>query len=132
MTMQTTGTFKIASWDEKPFAEVEGGGKLTRASVIKSYSGEIQGTGTLEYLMTYRMDGSADFLGYERFVGRVRDRSGSFVLQHHGVFADGKAKETSLVVAGSGTGGLAGLKGKSEFSATHEQEYPVTLDYDFA
>jgi len=132
MTLQATGIFKITSWDEKPFAQVEGGGKLTRASVIKTYSGEIQGTGTLEYVMTYRLDGSAEFFGYERMVGRVGDRSGSFVLQHQGVFADGKAKEVSLVVAGSGTGGLAGLKGKSEFSAAHEQEYPVTLDYEFA
>jgi len=132
MTMQATGTFKITRWDEKPFSEVEGGGKLTQASVIKTYAGEIQGTGTLAYLMTYRLDGSAEFRGYERFVGRVRDRVGSFVLQHSGIFANGKANEVSSVVQDSGTGQLAGLKGNIEFSAAHQQEYPVTLDYDFA
>lgn len=131
MTLQATGLFKITSWDEKPFAEVAGGGKLTRASVIKTYTGEIQGTGTLEYLMAYRLDGNADFFGYEHFVGRVGERTGSFVLQHQGVFVGGKAQETSVVMAGSGTGALAGVKGKSEFSAAHQQDYPVTLDYDF-
>lgn len=86
MTLQATGLFKITSWDEKPFAEVAGGGKLTRASVIKTYTGEIQGTGTLEYLMAYRLDGNADFFGYERFIGQIGERTGSFVLQHQGVF----------------------------------------------
>lgn len=132
MTLQATGTFKISSWDEKPFSEVEGGGKLTQASVLKTYVGEIQGVGTLHYLMTYRLDGSAEFRGYERFVGQVRDRSGSFVLQHSGIYANGKANEVSLVVQDSGTGRLTGLKGAIEYSAAHQQEYPVTFEYEFA
>jgi len=131
VTMHATGSFKITSWDEKPFSEVAGGGKLTHASVVKTYAGEIQGVGTLHYLMTYRLDGSAEFHGYERFVGQVRDRVGSFVLQHRGIFANGKANEVSSVVQDSGTGALIGLRGHSEFSAAHQQEYPVTLDYHF-
>jgi len=100
--------------------------------VIKTYAGEIQGTGTLRYLMTYRVDGSAEFRGYERFVGQVRASSGSFVLQHSGLFANGKANEISTVVQDSGTGQLVGLKGRSEFTAPHQQEYPITLAYEFA
>ncbi len=131
MAMRATGTFKITSWDERPFSEVEGGGKLTQADVIKTYVGEIEGVGTLHYVMTYRLDGSAEFRGYERFVGRVCERSGSFVLQHSGLFANGKANEVSSVVQDSGTGALSGLRGTTEFSAAHQHEYPVTLDYDF-
>lgn len=134
MTMQPINTFKIISWNEQPYSKVEGGGKLTRVSVKKTYSGVIQGTGTLEYLMTDRSDGSVHIFGCEYFDGQVRGRSGSCVLQHHGVFTDGKINEASLVIESSGTGALKGLqvKGKSEFSSALRQEYPITLDYNFA
>src|SRR5439155_18035076 len=81
-------TFDIKSWDEKPYNEMNGMPKLTRASVIKSYQGDITGEGKLESLMMYRDDGSASFVGLERVVGSVGDRSGSFVLQGTGTFKD--------------------------------------------
>jgi hypothetical protein len=37
--------------------------------VTKSFSGDIEGEGTLEYLMAYREDGSASFVGLERVEG---------------------------------------------------------------
>lgn len=140
MTMQPTGTFKITSWDEQLCSEI-GDDKVTWVSVKKTYSGEIQGTGTLSYLMTYHSDGSASIYGYEFIDGYVQPASGgkrnrgSCVLQHSGVFTNGKINEISSVREGSGKDALKGLqvKGKSEFSAAPLlQEYPVTLDYDFA
>lgn len=131
MTTHAAPTFQIKTWDEKPFSEVAGGPKLTRVSVTKSFSGDIEGEGTLEYLMAYRADGSASFIGLERVVGRIGDRSGSFVLQHTGTFEGGMAKATWVVVPGSGTGDLQGLSGVGEFASAHAEEYPMTLDYDF-
>src|ERR1700738_5040456 len=84
--------------------------KLTRASVIKSYQGDITGEGKVEYLMVYRDDGSASFVGLEREVGSVGGRSGSFVFQHSGAFKDGVATVTIIVVAGSETNDLHGLR----------------------
>ncbi|MGH7451983.1 MAG: DUF3224 domain-containing protein [bacterium] len=81
--------------------EIEGLPKLTRASVTKSFKGDIEGEGTLEYLMMYRADGSASFVGLERIVGRLSGRSGSFVFQHSGVFEGGVAKATYLLAASS-------------------------------
>src|ERR671936_298909 len=43
-----TGSFKIASWDEGPFAEHQDAPKLTAAKVIATYSGDIDGEGTWE------------------------------------------------------------------------------------
>ena len=131
MTTHATGTFQVTSWDEKPYQETEGGPKLTRASITKSFKGDIEGEGTLEYLMVYRDDGGASFVGLERIVGRVGDRSGSFVLQHIGTFESGVAKAVLSVVPGSGTGGLRGLRGEGDFAAGHAESYPMTLDYDF-
>ena len=129
MRTRATGTFEVKTWDEKPYDESGGGAKLTRARVTKSFHGDIEGEGTLEYLMAYREDGSASFVGLERVVGQVGGRSGSFVLQHGGTFEGGMAKATWFVVRGSGTGDLRGLRGEGGFAAAHQQHYPMTLDY---
>ena len=129
--MKGQAEFKIANWNETEFSEAGEGGKLTRASVVKSYTGEIEGEGILEYLMTYHSDGSADFYGLERVSGRIGNRSGSFILQHGGRLEGGEMKQKSVIVAGSGTGELAGLQGESTLSAGHQQAYRFTLDYEF-
>ena len=124
-------TFGLKSWDEKPYNEIEGAPKLTRASVTKSYQGDTEGEGKLEYLMMCRTAGSASFMGLERVTGSVGARSGSFVLQHSGTFEDGVAKVTLSVLPGSGTGDLRGMSGEGRFNAGHQPPYAMTLDYGF-
>ena len=131
MKAHAKGTFELKAWDEKPFNEINGMPKLTRASVIKSYQGDITGEGKLEYLMMYRDDGSASFVGLERVVGSVGGRSGSFVFQHTGTFKGGVATVTLIVVPGSGTGDLHWLRGEGGFTVGHQGPYSTTLVYDF-
>ncbi len=133
MSSHATGTFEGKTWDEKPYSELEGVPKLARASVTNSFHGDIEGEGTLEYLLIYRDDGSCGFIGVERVVGQVGNRSGSFVLQHNGNFEAGMAMANWFVVTGSGTGELRGLRGEGGFVAKHGQPLATfTLDYDFA
>lgn len=124
------GRFAIKSWDEKPYSEGEGLPKMTRASVTKNFTGDIEGDGHVEYVMMYRADGSAAFVGLERITGRIGVRSGSFVLQRTGLFEDGQAKESYFVVPGSGTGQLRGLRGEGRSSVGHGMEHPFTLEYE--
>jgi hypothetical protein len=131
MRTHATGTFDGTSWNEMSFSEVEGGAKLTRASVTNTFQGDIEGEGTLEYLLIYRDDGSCSFIGAERVVGRVGDRSGSFVLQHSGIFEGGAAKGSWSVVPGTATGDLRGLRGDGGYVATHGTPASCTLTYDF-
>src|SRR5437868_15315083 len=98
--------FSIKSWDEKPYSESSDQPKMTRASVTKTFTGDITGEGHVEYLMMYRSDGSATFVGLERIVGTLAGKTGSFVLQRTGVFEGGLAQESYVVVAGSGAGEL--------------------------
>jgi hypothetical protein len=136
VTTQAKATFSIKSWDEKtwegkPIREVPGV-KLSHAVVTRSYQGDIEGEGTIQYLMSYNEDGSASYVALERVTARIKGRSGSFVLQHTGTFSDGAARSTSTVVAGSGTGELRGLRGRgSEVAVGDQAPYPFTLDYDF-
>lgn len=130
MKENANARFAIKSWDEKPYREVQDHPKLTRASVIKTYTGDIDGEGQVEYLMMYRGDGSAAFVGLERIVGKIHGRSGTFVLQRTGAFEDGQAKESYSVVPGSATGELQGLQGQGTSAVGHGMEHPFVLSYE--
>jgi Protein of unknown function (DUF3224) len=132
MGERVTGTFKIEKWEESPYSEQEGGAKLSEASVKQTFSGDIEGQGSVKWLMCYRPDQTAEFVGLQRIDGQVGGRSGSFVLlQTDGSF-DGKVARGQLsVVPGSGTGELDGLRGQGEFSAPHGAEASLTLECVF-
>lgn len=133
MSTRATAVFEVKTWDEKPYQEIEGGSKLTRASVTKAYRGDITGDATSESLMFYRTDGSAVFVGHERVVGSIGGRAGSFVLQVSGTYHDGTATCDCTVVADSGSSELRGLRGEGRYVATHVDypNVPFTLDYSF-
>jgi hypothetical protein len=130
MSQPARGAFDVKSWDEKPYEEIEGGAKLTRAKVTQSFHGDLEGEGTVEYLMMHRADKTADFVGLLRAAGRLGGRAGSFVLEIKGTF-DGKAAQGAWsVVAGSETGDLRGLRGQGGFTAPLGPNGTYTLDYE--
>jgi len=130
MKKQANARFAITNWEEKPYSESPDSPRLTRATVTKTYTGDIAGEGQVEYLMMYRDDGSAAFVGLERIVARVGGKSGSFVLQRTGVFEDGQAKEMYAVVRDSATGELRGLAGEGTSAVGHGMEHPFALTYE--
>jgi hypothetical protein len=130
MKQTANARFAIKSWDEKPYSEGPDLPKLTRASVSKTYSGDITGEGQVEYTMMYRSDGSATFVGLERITGRIAGKTGSFVLQRTGVFEGGQAKESYSVAPGSGTGELRSLVGDGRSAVGHGMEHPFSLSYE--
>ena len=117
-TGKATGGFAIKGWDEQPYAEHEGAPKLTHARVTSAYGGDLEGQGTARLLMLRgRMDYDATYAGYERVVGSLGGRSGSFVLRLDGGFERGAARTTWTVAEGTGTGELAGLRGEGGYVA---------------
>ncbi len=134
----SAGTFAFTSWDEQPVSEIEGGAKLTRATVENQFSGTITGTSTVVYAMSYQPDGTAVFEGYEQIEGSVDGRAGSFVLQHTGTVTSADSPTdfvvscTWRVVPGSGSGKLIGLTGAGGYTGTHGvRETPYTFTYQF-
>lgn len=126
MTTEIRAAFEIKSWDEKPFDEAVGVAKLTKASVAKEYSGDVEGSSATEWLMVYHPDKSAVFVGLERIKGTIGGRRGSLVLQHVGKFEDDVAKATLTVV--SGTDELKGATGSGELVADPGGRITITLD----
>ena len=132
MRKNANARFAIKGWDERPYVEGQDQPRLTRASVTKTYTGDIDGQGQVEYLMMYRSDGSAAFVGLERIVGRIGGRTGTFVLQRTGIFESGQAKESYFVIPGSATGELQGLLGDGASAVGHGMEHPFVLSYELA
>jgi hypothetical protein len=128
MSRQCKATFEVTSWDERPFDEKDGAAKLTQASVIKKYSGDITGTSVTEWLMAYAGDGSATFVGLERISGTVADQEGTLVLQHVGTYENGAAKAELSIVAGANSGDLAETNGRGDFLA--DPSGSITLELD--
>jgi hypothetical protein len=124
------GQFELASWDENTYQELEGGGKLTRATVTQTFSGDVSGEGAAQWLMAYRSDGTAHFIGLQRIRGALHGRDGEFVLETIGDF-DGKvATWTCSVVEGSGSGALEGLRGRGSFGAPKGPTASFELEYE--
>ena len=130
MKTHAKAIFEIKGWDEKPYQECDGT-KLTRASVTKSYRGDITGEATAESLMFYHADGSATFTGLERVVATIDGRRGSFVLEAHGTYRDGTARCDCSVVPGSGAGDLLGLRGEGRYAASHADYPNVTFSLEY-
>jgi hypothetical protein len=116
MSIKSISTFAIKDWKDEPSGELGGSTKLTRTRATQSYTGAILGEGVVEYLMCAGAEGVTHFVGFERIAGTLDGRAGSFVIQHVGTFA-GEPRSAWTVVAGSGTGELAGISGKGSYAA---------------
>jgi len=128
--MNASGTFHVESWDEDTYGQLEGGGKLTRASVSQTFAGDIAGEGSVEYLMCALPGAVTKVLGLQRIAGRIGERSGSFVLETSAIFDGREVKGTWSVLPGSGTGELAGLSGDGTFAAPLGSDATFSLDYE--
>jgi hypothetical protein len=125
------GSFEITSWDEQTYEELDGGAKLTRASVTQRFEGDVEGEGAVQWLMAYRPDGTARYVGLQRITGSIGGRRGSVVLETAGEFDGDEARSTWSVVPGSGTGQLEGLNGSGTGRAPHGSRSSFELDYAF-
>jgi hypothetical protein len=124
-----SGTFEIAGWDETTLHESEGGAKTTRAVVQQGFTGDVEGKGEVQWLMCYRPDGTARFVGMQRIEGVIGEQRGAFVAETAGDFDGGKARGEWTIVTGSGEGGLAGIEGSGGFEAPHGSTADFTLEY---
>jgi hypothetical protein len=124
------GEFDIINWDEQTYLELPQGGKLTRASVVQTFHGGIEGEGSVEYLMAYPREDAATYAGMMVVSGLMNGKSGGFVMQVSGTFDEGLAAGTWFVIPGTGSGELAGLKGDGGFGPHGHGSMPYTLDYE--
>ncbi|MDT0343861.1 DUF3224 domain-containing protein [Streptomyces litchfieldiae] len=134
MTTRTTGSFTFADWQESVVAGDEGGPRLAHAVVTNAFTGGIEAQGTrCVYAISYADDATGVFTGYETCTGTVDGRQGSFVLREWGTFDKEGTHCSFEVLPGSGTDGLAGLRGTGGFTAVHgTKSIPYAFDVEWA
>jgi hypothetical protein len=130
MTRHGTGRFQVTGWDEQAQHEQDGQ-KLTTTHVTETFSGDIEGESSVDYLMAYPHDSYAAIVGLRRVRGTVGGKRGSFLLQTTGTYENGTAQCEWSVVPGSGTGELAGLSGAGGYRTDDARSAAYHLDYAF-
>ena len=121
----TQATFTIDSWDQEPLTDA-GGRSFSRATVTKTFSGDIQGTSTAWLVMSMVGDEGAEYVGLETFDVSIHGRSGRFVLLHQ---AAGSADLVRWSIApGSATDDLFGLAGSAHIEIAEDGTHTFTLE----
>lgn len=126
-----TGTIEVTSYNPVAYEEEADGPNLVEIQITETFFGDITGDGAVRFLQALAKSGDASFTGLERVRGTIAGKTGTFVLQDVGALAGTDVTGTWFVVPGSGTGGLAGLRGEGGFRAKLGEHAHWTLDYWF-
>lgn len=128
--MQAASTFVNDRQDAETYDERDGV-LLGHIHIARTFQGDLQGTATAKLLTAMTPSGAAVYAAFDRIEGTLHGRRGSFVLHHRGIAeADGSFVNDGFVVAGSGTGELARLRGTAAIVVTEDGAHHLTLDYE--
>src|ERR1041385_8399698 len=100
---RATASFKNTSHDQAAHGEPGDGPPLSRINLAREFTGDLVGKSTAELLACTSGPDRFGYVGVDRFTGRLKGRSGSFVFQHGGMHDKGTLRPFGYVVAGSGT-----------------------------
>jgi hypothetical protein len=135
--MKAKASYTVQKWEEVPYRQISSEMKMTKASVLYEFSGDLQGTASVEYLMFYRYfdpkdphKASASYVGLIHFNGTLLGKSGSFVFEDNGTFERGSANSSLRISEGSGTGTLKGISGTGTYLA-NKDGFHLELDCQF-
>ena len=116
---EARGHFEVQTRPEASF-----GDGIGRFSLAKTFHGDLQGTSVGEMLaVRTQVPGSAGYVLIEQVEATLDGRSGTFMLQHHGIMTRGRPELTVVVIPDSGTGGLAGIAGQMSIDAAANHAY---------
>ena len=123
-----SGTFEVKLVPQGDDAAASGLGRMT---IDKQFHGDLEGTSKGQMLSAMgSIKGSAGYVAIERVTGKLKGRSGSFVLQHSGTMTRGEPRLVVSVVPDSGTGELVGLAGTLTIKIAegrHSYEFEYTM-----
>lgn len=101
---------------------------LVSYTQTEDFAGGITGTGVATHVGIQRPDGTLSGTGVERIVGSLDGRQGSFVINDAGFYdTNNVAHGRMVVVAGSGTGELVGLRAQGDFTVAWTANGPVSI-----
>lgn len=103
---------------------------LGRMTLDKQYHGDLEATGKGQMLTAgTEVKGSGAYVAIERVEGKLKGRTGSFVLQHSGTMTHGVPQLSINVVPDSGTGALQGIAGKMTINIAADGKHSYDFEY---
>lgn len=117
--------------EELPFAENPGGPRLSKTRCKLIYTGGIEGEGILEELKVRFSARSAVMSGMQYLKVRLGELSGSFATYYQGKIRDGVLSHKHIVVPGSASAQLKGLRGQIKLYSPEAETLPVSFKYYF-
>jgi hypothetical protein len=124
------GSFQITSFNEDTYEDRGSGAKLTHAWGDQAFSGDIEGDGSVHWLMSYRPNKTATYVGLQRIKGEIGGRKGSFIIEATGDFDGAASRGDWSVIPSSGTDELKGITGTGTFEAPGGPKASYALDYE--
>jgi hypothetical protein len=127
MTMHAAGPFdvKVTAQEDTPAEPL-----LNRMTLDKQYHGDLEAVGRGQMLTAgTEVKGSGAYVAIERIDGKLKGRTGSFVMQHSGTMTQGVPQLSITIVPDSGTGELKGIAGKMNIIIATDGKHSYTLDY---
>ncbi len=126
-TSHAAGTFDVKltphSADDKDLP-------LARMTIDKQFHGDLEGTSKGEMLAASTgVKNSAGYVALERVSGKLKGRTGTFILQHSATMDRGKPFLSITVVPDSGTDELVGLAGKMNIKIAPDGKHSYEFEY---
>ena len=134
-SMRTSGTFSVASFEP---TDVTVEPAITTALPIglarmeKVYDGDVSGRSATLFTAAFdQATGRGTYLAMEAFEGSVDGRAGTFAYVHSATTSGSdRDHDFFLVVPGSGTGELAGIRGDGSLVVDADGTHRVTFEYE--
>jgi hypothetical protein len=130
-TTAAKGTTEVTVYKPVTYDQPTEGPRLNEVELVETFKGDIDGQGVARVLQAQWADGQVQYTTIERVVGTVAGRAGSFLLRVEGTVRDKHNHGAWVVLAGSATGDLQGLRGEGGFEAEHGKRGAWTLNYWF-
>jgi len=133
MSERAAGPFDVKVTPQKPDTQIARAANLGRLTVDKRFHGDLEGISKGEMLATQTdVPGSAGYVAMERVTGKLKGRTGSFVLQHSATMSRGTPVSSITVVPDSGTGELRGISGTMTITVAKDGAHSYEFDYQIA
>jgi hypothetical protein len=124
--------FQVTGWEPDPAPlDLGDAGPVAfgRVTLRKTFDGALAGSSVVTMTSASVGEAPVGYSALELVTGTLDGRGGTFVLQHSGVVDEGAPSPSGLVLPGTGTGALSGLRGT--MTIEHEESGPVLhLDYE--
>ncbi len=130
MSQRATGTFDVKVTPQKPDTQVARAANLNRLTIDKRFHGDLEGVSKGEMLaLQADVKGSAGYVALERVTGKLKGKTGSFVLQHSATMTRGETESRISVLPDSATGELRGLTGTMTITVGEDGAHSYAFDF---